>query len=215
MAIAFKSIQSLFPMPLVSFEIPNCEEINRNLLAEIEKRRAAEEGQHRSNRQGWHSKSDLFRRKEKAHAEIATIIRSCVQATTQKMSPDTDFAELQMVCDGWINVNPTGAYNTPHDHPGSLWSGCYYISTPAAENGQRNSGDIEFLDPRGARVDSPIRAQFIADKVRVQPRPGLLLLFPSTLKHWVHPNASAQERVTIAFNAKFKRRAEGAKPRRS
>jgi hypothetical protein len=43
----------------------------------------------------------------------------------------------------------------------------------------------------------------------------MLLLFPANLLHWVHPNLAADERVTVAFNARFNRRPErGSRPRR-
>ena len=37
----------------------------------------------------------------------------------------------------------------------------------------------------------------------MKPAPGTLVVFPSTLKHWVHPNTAEEERVTIAINAKI------------
>jgi hypothetical protein len=33
----------------------------------------------------------------------------------------------------------------------------------------------------------------------------MLLMFPSYLRHWVYPNESDQDRVTIAFNVRFAR----------
>ena len=36
--------------------------------------------------------------------------------------------------------------------------------------------------------------------------PGQVLIFPATLVHWVHPNDSDDDRVTIAFNGHFRRR---------
>src|SRR5215217_9029755 len=108
-----------------------------------------------------------------------------------------------MECDGWINVNPTGAYNTPHDHPGNLWSGTYYVTTPDAGDASGASGRIEFIDSRSGLADNLVNAPFTASKCGIRPQPGMLLLFPANLLHWVHPNAAEDERVTIAFNARF------------
>jgi hypothetical protein len=33
-----------------------------------------------------------------------------------------------------------------------------------------------------------------------------VLIFPASMVHWVHPNESDQDRVTIAFNGRFRRR---------
>ena len=51
-----------------------------------------------------------------------------------------------------------------------------------------------------------IKAPMLVDKIRVHPKPGEALLFPSQLLHWVLPNDSEENRVTIAFNL-------GAKPK--
>ncbi len=196
-------IQSLFPTPLLTFEVEEADQLNRELLAEIDKRRLSEPGESKSNRQGWHSAYDLFKRKEKAHARLAGIIREAVEQATRKLAPNADLTKLRMECDGWINVNPTGAYNTPHDHPGNLWSGTYYVTTPDAGDASGASGRIEFIDSRSGLADNLVRAPFTASKCGIRPKPGMLLLFPANLLHWVHPNAAAEDRVTIAFNARF------------
>ena len=204
-------IQMLFPTPLVTFLVEDAEVLNRELLAEIDKRRRAEQGKTVSNRQGWHSDYDLFKRKEKAQARLAGIIRDAVEQATRKLAPDADLSRLRMECDGWINVNPTGAYNTPHDHPGNLWSGTYYVVTPDAGEGSAASGRIEFIDARSGLADNLVNAPFTASKCGVRPKPGMLLLFPANLLHWVHPNAAAEDRVTVAFNARFVPRSAGAR----
>jgi uncharacterized protein (TIGR02466 family) len=196
-------VQNLFPVPLVSFQVDDSEALNNDLLAEIERRRQSEEGEVRSNRQGWHSAYDFFRRKEKAHVRLAAIIQEAVQQATMKLAPETQLSRLKIEYEGWINVNPTGAYNTPHDHPGHLWSGTYYVSTPAGPDGQDSSGRIEFFDSRGGLGDHYVRAPFTASKAGIRPKAGMLLMFPSNLLHWVHPNLAGEDRVTVAFNAKF------------
>lgn len=204
--IKLAHIQTLFPTPLVTFTVDDAEALNRELLVEIYKRRASEAGETKSNRQGWHSAYDLFKRKEKAHARLADIIRDAVDQATHKLAPNADLSKLAMECDGWINVNPTGAYNTPHDHPGNLWSGTYYVVTPDAGEAGGSSGRIEFIDSRSGLADNLVNAPFTASKCGIRPKPGMLLLFPANLLHWVHPNAAREERVTIAFNARFNAR---------
>lgn len=208
-------IQTLFPTPLVTFFVDDADMLNRDLLAEIEKRRQSEPGETKSNRQGWHSAYDLFKRKEKGHARLATIIREAVDQATRKLAPNADLSKLRMECDGWINVNPTGAYNTPHDHAGFLWSGTYYVTTPDAGEAEGASGRIEFIHSRTGLADNLVNAPFTASKCGIRPRPGMLLLFPANLLHWVHPNLAVEDRVTIAFNARFNPRAAGAARRRS
>lgn len=205
----------VFPTPLVTFQVDEAEALNRDLLQEIAARRQAEAGETRSNRQGWHSAYDLFRRKEKAQARLAAIIRRAVEQVTRQLAPAAPLDKLEMECEGWININPPGAYNTPHDHPGFLWSGTYYVATPAGPQGSDSSGRIEFFDPRSGLADSFVKGPFTASKCSVGPTPGMLLLFPANLLHWVHPNLATDDRVTVAFNARFNRRPEsGGRSRR-
>ena len=203
MPLELTDVRTLFPTPLVTFTIDDAD-LNRELLAEIEQRRASEPGLDRSNRQGWHSVSDFFQRREPAQAKLAGFMREAVLQATRQMAPDIDLSRLEMRCDGWINSSPTGAYNSPHDHAGSLWSGVYYVAMPTdGADEARSSGRLEFLSSHRGLGKGPITAPFTASKLSVRPKPGWLLLFPSNVLHWVHPNASGEERVTIAFNAQF------------
>jgi uncharacterized protein (TIGR02466 family) len=208
-------IQTLFPTPLLTFIVEDADALNRELLKEIGQRRSQEQGTKRSNREGWHSAYDLFLRKEKAQVRLAGMIRAAVEEATRKLAPHADLSPLQMECEGWINVNPTGGYNTPHDHPGNLWSGTYYVRAPADRDENGSSGKIEFIDSRSGIADNFVKAPFTASKCSVRPKPGMLLLFPANLLHWVHPNQAAEDRVTIAFNARFIRRPAGASRPRS
>ena len=206
MAFDEPAVRLLFPVPLVTVRLHDCTALNARLLAEIGARRAAEPGIDRSNRYGWHSDNDLFARTEPAHRKLAEELRAIVASSSAKLMPDLP-GDLIPSHDGWVNVNPPGAMNAPHDHPGAFWSGVYYVQVPPpADPDDQLSGAIEFIDPRGsigtnARFDTPITRT----KFTVRPAAGTCLLWPSYLKHWVHPNQSAQDRVTIAFNSWFNR----------
>ena len=200
-------VRALFPVPLLTIKLDDAETLNAQLLAEIAKRRRLETGVARSNRYGWHSVADLFERKEPGHAALAREIEAMVKAATGKMMPDMDYAALQPRFEGWANASPRGAMNAPHDHPSAFWSGCYYVEVPPpADPEDRLAGAIEFLDSRGnlgagALLESP----FTRGKFTLRPAAGTALIWPGFLKHWVYPNGSDEERVTVAFNAWFTR----------
>lgn len=62
-------------------------------------------------------------------------------------------------------------------------------------------GSISFIDARSAPAGSAlVQSPLLASSYTMRPEPGMLLMFPGTLKHWVHPNNSPEERVTVAFN---------------
>lgn len=187
MAFTLTSADELFPTPLMRFEIADAATLNQTLLEEIASRRAAEGGISRSNRKGWHSASDLFERKEPAQAALAKMLIGMMAQSTHNVAPAADYANIELIANGWINVNPSGAYNAPHDHPGAFWSGSYYIQVPDDTEG--NGGAIEFLSPHKPLPSLGIlKSRITADKFRFRPKPGTVLIFPASITHWVHPN---------------------------
>ena len=216
MSFNLKRVVDLFPTPLIICEVANASELNAKLLEEIAERRAQEPGVKRSNRHGWHSRKDLFERTEPAHRELADGLNKVIVGATKRLIPGADFAKLDMICEGWVNVNPTGGYNAPHDHPGAFWSGAYYVSMPENMPDDPDGGAIEFLAHRPASFFvNMLQGPMTSDKMRFQPKPGMALMFPGTIKHWVFPHHAPAERVTIAFNAQFRQRRASAKPPRS
>jgi uncharacterized protein (TIGR02466 family) len=192
----------LFASPLLRFALPQAAGLNALLLAEIAALQAASPGIAVSNRHGWHSALDFFRRPEPGCAALAAQLRAATAAATRQVAPGFDLAAHATQEEGWINVNGPGAYNAPHDHPGWAWSGTYYVAVP--EGGPAHAGLLEFLDPRtGANVFAPRGAACFLPKVQLRPRAGELVIFPAFLRHWVTPNETAAPRISVAFNARF------------
>jgi hypothetical protein len=88
--------------------------------------------------------------------------------------------------DAWANINRRGDGNRVHNHgcgPGSAkWSGIYYVSDGGGD------APTVFIDR-------------VSGERRVFPVPGLLVIFPSSIRHAVEPHNGWGERVTIAVNA--------------
>ena len=200
-----KAIQPLFASPLLNFIVPEADALNAGLLAEIAARQAAEPSIERSNRGGWHSAVDLFKRAEPAHQRLARLITDAVGTATLTLQPAAKLHALGMEAEGWVNVNQPGALNSPHDHPGWLWSGCYYVQVPpSGEEAAPTDGCIEFRNSRTNLLMTPsVDLPFMRSEVVFRPKAGLLLLFPSNLLHWVYPHAGPGDRVSIAFNARW------------
>jgi len=208
MAFGEPEVRVLFPVPFVTVRLGNAAALNERLLREIDGRRSNEPGVDRSNRHGWHSALDFFDRPEPGHAELAREIETMVAATSLKLVPDLP-ADLRAVHEGWVNVSPTHAMNAPHDHPGSFWSGTYYVHVPEADEEDPRAGAIEFLDPRGSiGSNAHFETPFTRGKFTVRPVAGTCLMWPSFVKHWVHPNRSTEDRVSVAFNSRFTRSAK-------
>jgi uncharacterized protein (TIGR02466 family) len=99
----------------------------------------------------------------------------------------------------WVNLLRGPGHHSAHIHPHSIISGTLYVEVP------KGSGAIRFEDPRlpmmmaapARHPDAPGDLQTFAT---VEPRPGLLLLWESWLRHEVLPGAGRGERLSISFN---------------
>ena len=92
----------------------------------------------------------------------------------------------------WVNLLKSGGHHSGHIHPHSVLSGTFYVEVP---NG---SGAIRFEDPRlPLMMSAPSRPDTF---VTVDPRPGLLLMWESWLRHEVLAGTGKAERLSISFN---------------
>jgi Flp pilus assembly protein TadD len=96
---------------------------------------------------------------------------------------------------GWSVQLRQGGFHVNHIHPKGWISSTYYVAVPEeADDVARKSGWLKFGEPRypvpGATPDQ-----------YVQPKPGLLVLFPSYIWHGTTPIHGAATRTTIAFDA--------------
>lgn len=200
--------EKLFSTPVFRFRLDDADQLNADLLAEGARLRSATAGVSKSNKGGWHSAGNLFDNNAACIQRLKTDAAAAVLSATQKIGAKAKVDTLGLKLFAWMNANPPGGFNAPHTHPGAHWSGVYYVAQPDVETG--SSGKIEFLDPR---TDLPnwrlLQAPAFNAKKAIRPLPGEMILFPSYLVHWVYPNETPEERVSIAFNATFK------KPRKS
>ncbi len=196
--------ESLFSTPLMRFQLPDHETLSAELMIEGERLRSESQGVSKSNKGGWHSEGNLFSSDVPCIVKLRQAAENAVSQMTYKVTRTQDHMAHRLKLFAWMNVNPPGGLNAPHTHPGAHWSGVYYVSQPKVETG--TSGMIEFLDPRS---DLPnwrlLRAKAFRLKKRIRPAAGEMVIFPSYLVHWVYPNETSEDRVTIAFNATFRK----------
>lgn len=190
--------KNIFPTFVFDCIIKNKKSMNDALIEAIYLERARDErGIERSNCAklgGWHSKTTLH--KDPDFALLAFSVRDVAKHISQELGyAPTVNLDIEMM---WAIINGPGAFNRAHIHPGSLWSGVYYVK---ADEG---SGKIEFTDPRTANLmRQPTYAKRPADCDPAKsfvPEPGRMLVFPSWLYHSVHPNLTDGDRVIVSFN---------------
>lgn len=112
----------------------------------------------------------------------------------------------------WATVIQYGGWHRAHNHEKAWASGVYYVRCPQPAHRADTSypGWIEFDGFTHYFNDNAHR-----DKVRrVQPEPGLMLLFPSYMLHATHPFAGDGYRVSIAFDVQplLRQREAGSSP---
>ncbi|MEO7654467.1 MAG: TIGR02466 family protein [Sphingomicrobium sp.] len=99
----------------------------------------------------------------------------------------------------WVNLLKSGGSHSGHIHPHAVLSGTLYVEVPAG------SGAIRFEDPRlPLMMAAPVRAADADEDQRsfvsIDPRPGLVLLWESWLRHEVRPARHKDERLSVSFN---------------
>ncbi len=192
------------------FQAEGSEELNRSLLKMILDRESSTPSRDYANLGGWHSAGDLL---EWPVAEVGTLRGYIVDALNVMVQSTGQLPEVRghtaprgsFRISAWANTSRRGNYHRMHNHPGNAWSGCYYVTGVEQAQGDPESlgGALEFYDPRPftEMVDAP--GSPYGQRLIIRPQPGLMVLFPSWLYHFVHPHDTESVRVSIAFNAKW------------
>jgi uncharacterized protein (TIGR02466 family) len=139
-------------------------------------------------------------------------LRQCVNKTAHDYFARCGMTyPIDWTVQGWPNVNRFGDYHDLHNHPHAYLSGTYYVRVPTDREpletrGDARPGRITFYDPRGAAANmSAIKGDpYIEAEHTIDPQPGLILLWPAFLNHFVHPNLSKSPRISISFNLVLK-----------
>ena len=107
-----------------------------------------------------------------------------------------------LIKQSWLNKTLKNKSHPKHYHLNSMVSGVFYLEGPDPEE-----CPIVFDTPR---IDPfPVRPEpnqelpsneFLNDSYKVPTIPGHLLLFPSTLHHYVPTNLTDTSRVSLSFN---------------
>lgn len=195
-----EGISGLFVTPLFRRLYPGAAALNPRLEKIVLERERTAPAHNRSNVGGWQSERDLL---EWPHPELATLRDWVIEALKEMTGyslggrPFKIGGSLQVMA--WANVLRRGNYNRVHNHPGFSWSAVYYVNL-GGEPVSEADGLIEFIDPRGATNMIATPGRPFDQKVRLRPRAGELILFPSWLQHYVNPYEGSDVRISIALN---------------
>ncbi|MBT7449597.1 MAG: hypothetical protein HN793_02110 [Rhodospirillaceae bacterium] len=190
--------------PVVLRRFKGVAAVNSELKSLILDRASSDKNIQKSNQGGWHSGEDLLTWGGPAIAQLQAWIVTAFKDLTEVTS-DGQVYTGKIELNAWANLNRRGDYNTIHTHPACVWSGVYYVDVgepPSAEHPK--SGAIEFLDPRAGAEMVAIPGLPFGEAKSINPETGQLIVFPSWLKHMVHPYWGEGDRITIAFNIRIR-----------
>jgi uncharacterized protein (TIGR02466 family) len=101
----------------------------------------------------------------------------------------------------WININRDKDSNNPHCHPGAFFSGVYYVKA------QPRAGAITLMHPVATHPYTipygvnEYPSSYNSSTWSEDPEAGKLIIFPPWVLHYVQPNRSDSDRISIAFNS--------------
>lgn len=179
------TIQRLWATPLWQIDLALGKEHNEALLMAL--------------RQPRHDSAsfNLFERKDQA---VNLLEASIGEAVDQALSDAGYDLRFQQIGRGWTSVLHENEWDTPHTHFGTAMVGVYYPQVPPG------SGALWLLDPRGnAPFGEVIGGKDGRVGHRIEPREGLLVLFPSDVIHFVEPHRGTIPRISLGINIRLKR----------
>jgi uncharacterized protein (TIGR02466 family) len=199
-------VLKLFATPVILAQLPDCGALNRDLLQAIRAKMAEDPGTQHSNLGGWQSSWDMEAWGGPGVEHLLAVARQLAGQMTRDRQGQPVQVAWKVNC--WANVNRSGHGNEFHTHPGSFWSGAYYVDDGGVADDPALGGAFEAQDPRGVgpAMYAPLLAfpgpdgAAVGASQTIQPRSGMMMLFPSWLSHAVRPYGGTRERISIAFN---------------
>lgn len=195
-------LTSLWPTVIVERIIPGHEAANRALRHLIERL----DRDHRNLTTDYRS-ANLLTVEDPAVAWLKECINFTVQDYFRRMGMNYSIA---WTVQAWANINRFGDYHDSHNHPHAYLSGTYYVSIPTTVEPLETRDDIRpgrltLYDPRGPVNMTAIKGDpYIESEYTVDPQPGMILLWPAFVSHYVHPNLSKEHRISVSFNVMLK-----------
>ena len=197
------NIINAYPTPIGTFEIEDCESLNKGLTEFIYNIKAVEKGSNHqysmAGPQGYHTKEELLSRNNPFIIEFREkisekIIEYYSTITDDSMGPNTKMAS-------WGMIYGPGDYSTLHTHPLADMATAYYCKVPEGlleEWEKSKPGAVHFIDPRPA---SRWDRNFTINSVEPIPaKEGTGAIFPGWLEHYVTPHYLKEDRIAIATN---------------
>jgi uncharacterized protein (TIGR02466 family) len=156
------------------------------------------------------SKFNLFHHDQPEVKRLKDFCLSSVHQIAAKLnaglwSPD-DRVQVNAV-ESWCHITRSGGYHDVHTHPMCSWCGIYYID-PGDSDVRGKNGVNRFYEPRinvNFYSDYATRYLYQEGSVDMPSTEGMLVIFPSYLRHSALPYTGEKDRLIVAFNSRTQR----------
>lgn len=154
-------------------------------------------GTQRSNAGGWQSEvrpltESVFRATLPHVYDIGVraveFANKCSEELGSDIEYNLDSAHL------WVNINNMNDYNVIHSHPHCDLIVLYYAIH------QKNMGNLHLVRADGSCHVSTFMGMNDSHEYIVEPEEGMFVAFPPHLLHYVDPNQTGNDRISISFN---------------
>ncbi len=206
-------VRPIFPTPLLIFTLAQPEELNAELAALILQREAAIPAYSDCEVVGWSSPHDLSMLEwagkplRRLFEPVVHVAKQLTEYSERVAAGGCERPDWQVV-EVWANVQRKGGSNASHPHPGSFWSGVYYVDVGDVGGHTDNGGQLQLYDPRGClpRMLAPYLRYSMPElhdagrNITFTPSSGQCVLFPGWLFHAVTTYTGKAPRISVAFN---------------
>jgi uncharacterized protein (TIGR02466 family) len=194
---------NIFGSPLMAHRWADAEALNTALRAAIAQHEGADSGEAKTNVGGWHSASGQLEFCGEAGQTLIAHMREMADEATARVFKEYGHPprKMEWTLYAWVNVNRAGHFNRMHTHPGSTWSGTYYVDTGTGSDDAIPPAPLHLFDPCQGRANTFLTG-IAPSSFTIRPEPGLMVLFPSYVAHMVYPHAGPEPRISIAFNVR-------------
>jgi len=161
--------------------------------AEIEKfiqiKERTEQGRQCSNVGGW--QEDIMLDSNPAKDKLLAQCLDVCQEVCNSWKLDSRV----IIKNAWANVNRRNNLNFPHYHPKSVFSGIYYVKADP----QCGNLVLKRPDMQEHYIDQ-LNSEHTQKDFSIVPEPGMFVMFPAYIAHYVEQNLSDEDRISIAIN---------------
>ena len=158
------------------------------------------EGTSRSNMGGWQSEvrpltSSVFKGTLRYIYDLGSHAVEFANRCIEDLHHDAEAHFTMNSAHLWVNINKDQSYNVLHSHPGADLIVLYYALYEGPEQGELNLVRTDGSNHTQTYQNVPEVMEYVPDVEQ-----GAFIAFPPHLLHYVTPNVTGRDRMSISFN---------------